>query len=286
LSESTRHLCQGDHACLLYSSEQEQRQAVLPFVRTGLDAGEKVLYVAEDGHGEEMAGFFSRSGTDLSDAIADERLEIGTAADHYLRDGSFDPTRMIGHLRDAVTKSRKEGFTRLRIAGEMGWAQTSSTDVRQLIEYEDRVDFLLRESGTAALCQYDRGRFDLPTVRDAEHSHQLVLAERDSAGGSPSELLIERGANGATVLRGEAEGRSCKSLVRSLETAIARSNDVRLDLSDLSYIGAAALRAIRDAAETLQARGGRLTLVSPRPVVRNVVSLMGFTDSLVIEEAP
>jgi anti-anti-sigma factor len=168
----------------------------------------------------------------------------------------------------------------------MGWAQTSATDVRELIDYEDRVDALLRESDTAALCQYDRGRFDLPTMRDAERSHPLVLAERDSAGGAPAELLVERGANGATVLRGEAEGRSCESLARSLEAAIARGDDVRLDLSDLSYIGAAALRAIRDAAETLQARGGRLTLVSPRPVVKNVVTLMGFTESLRIEETP
>jgi anti-anti-sigma factor len=285
LSESTRHLCQGDHACLLYSSEREQGRAVLPFIRAGLDAGEKVLYVAEDERGEQMTDFFERSGSDLSAALAGDRLEVGIARDHYLRGGSFDAGRMIRDLSDAVIESREGGFAHLRIAGEMGWATTSSTDIREVIDYEDRVDALLRESGTAALCQYDRGRFELAAMREAERSHQLVLAERDAAGGAPSELLVERSAGGATVLRGEAEGHSAESLARSLEATIARGDDVRLDLSDLSYMGAASLRAIRDAAEVLETRGGRLTLVSPRPVVRHVVKLMGLPRSLVVEDA-
>jgi anti-anti-sigma factor len=147
-------------------------------------------------------------------------------------------------------------------------------------------DGQLRETGTVALCQYDHRRFDRATAREAERVHQLVLAERDADGGAPCELLVERGPNGDAVLRGEVDSHSCGSLAKSLSATIARSDAVRLDLGDLSFIGAAGLQVIRDAAREIDARGGCLTLISPRPAVRQVIGLMGLDSQVVVEQRP
>jgi len=256
---------------------------VLSFVRSGLREGERVLYIAADRPRDQVTAELARAGGDVSDALDAERLIVGTSGDRYLADGRFTADRTIDGLRREIEVARDAGFDKMRLVGEMSWALDKGTDLRSLIEYEARVDGMLRETATAALCQYDRRLFDLVTRRATERVHPLVLAERDGYGGAACELLVERGPNGDTILRGEADGASSESLQYSLRAAVARSHDVRLDLSDLSFIGAASLSTIRDAARTLDARGGRLTLVSPRPVVRHVVTLMGFPASIAIE---
>jgi anti-anti-sigma factor len=262
----------------------ERQSALLPFVRAGLEKDEKVLYIAGDDHRAEIVEAFRRAGDDVADALDDGRIEVTEASEKYLADGAFARGQIIRNLRGEIETTRAQGFRRVRIAGEMDWALDSDTDPNELIAYEEQVDELLRETDTAALCQYDRTLFDAVTRRAAEQIHHLVLAERNRDGGAPCELLVERGPEGETVLRGEADGLSCASLERSLQAAIARSDEIRLDLSDLSFVSAAALRAIRNAGKTLDRRGGHLTLVSPRPVVRHVVTLMGFSGNIAIED--
>lgn len=272
-------MCTGDHACLLYASESAKRAALVPFIHAGLRDGAKVVVLAEKCNRDALTDF-------LADSIAAEGLSVDDAEGTYLDSGHFDADRMLDHLRQEISTARTAGYSGLRIAGDMGWALASKVDLSSVMDYEDQVDALLGETGTAGLCMYDRRRFDLATSREAERIHHLVLAERDVDGGAPCELLVERGPDGETVLRGEAGGPSAASLARSLAAAVARTDDLRLDLSDLSFVGAAGLRAIRDAARTIEARGGKLTLVSPRPVVRQVVGLMGLPGSAAPTDGP
>jgi hypothetical protein len=37
-----------EHCCLIYETEEEQFAAALPFLRSGLDRGEKCLFVADE----------------------------------------------------------------------------------------------------------------------------------------------------------------------------------------------------------------------------------------------
>ena len=37
----------GDHLCCLYETEEQHRAVVTPFLRQGLERGEKVLYIVD-----------------------------------------------------------------------------------------------------------------------------------------------------------------------------------------------------------------------------------------------
>jgi anti-anti-sigma factor len=270
---------------MLFGSEEGRRDAVLSFVRSGLDHHEKVVYFAADERHGEVVGHFAAAGNDICEALAEGILSVRASSDGHLAGGDFDAEQMYVTLRDEIAMACNDGFSACRFAGEMDWIHAPGVDRRAVVDYEHQVDALLRETGSAALCQYDHREVDLATVRDCVEVHHLVLAERNRDGGAACELLIERGPNGETVLRGEIDGGSCESLSLSLSKAIARTDDLRLDLGDLSFIGAAGLQVIRDSARTIEALGGRMTLLSARPVVRQVVGLMGFEDSVVLEEA-
>lgn len=237
-----------------------------------------------DGQRDALVGAFVGAGPDLVQALAEDQIQLARPQESYLDGGSFDADRMIDRTRSAIASARRDGFSGLRLVVDMGWVVTSQTDLRAVIDYEDRIDGLLVETGTAAICNYGRERFHMPEMRNAECVHQLVLGERDPDGGAPSPLLIERGRGGEIVLRGEADNVSCHSLSRSLAAEVTRTEHLRLDLRDLSFVGAAGMQAIRAAAESVQAIGGDVTLTSPRPAVRQIVDLMGLDRSVTIQD--
>lgn len=274
-------MTQGDHACLVYSSDQGRRDPVLHFLRAGLQAGEKVVYITEDGPGEGFAGSIV-PGPDTSAALASGQLEVRSAEDVYLTAGAFDIEGVIELLHESAAQAQLQGFSGHRVTGEMDWALSSGVGTAPLFDYEQRVDAALRQTGTTALCQYDKRRFDAQTVREVERVHPLVLA--DEGDGAGHGLLIEPGPAGALILRGEIDRSNSASLARSLEAVAARRDEVRLDLRELSFIDVAGLRAIRNAAEQIEAAGGSLTLVAPRFVVRLVITLLGIDGKLTIEE--
>src|SRR3954447_2054368 len=96
--EHRRALQAGEHLCLLHESEAERLAAVVPFLRHGLDAGERCLYVAAKGGAPEIQAALRGAGVDLEFERGREALVLVTAAETYLRDGRFDPAQMIDLL--------------------------------------------------------------------------------------------------------------------------------------------------------------------------------------------
>lgn len=47
----------NDHFALIYETQEEQFSAAIPFMRQGLERGEKCLYVADENTREDVRGF-------------------------------------------------------------------------------------------------------------------------------------------------------------------------------------------------------------------------------------
>jgi anti-anti-sigma factor len=58
-----------------------------------------------------------------------------------------------------------------------------------------------------------------------------------------------------------------------------------VDVSELSFVDSASVRALVLAARTLRERGGKLVLIRPRSAVARVLELMGVTELLVVQGA-
>jgi hypothetical protein len=163
------------HLCLVYETPEEQFSAIAPFVRFGLERGERNLYVADENAASRVLESLRLRGIDVDAAIGVGALTTATTREAYLRGGRFDPDGMIHFLGEAVDSAKAAGFSALRITGEMTWALGGAPGVERLMEYEAKLNRFFPENDSLAICQYNRKRFPSKLVKDVIHTHPLVI---------------------------------------------------------------------------------------------------------------
>lgn len=165
----------GEHICFLYETEQEHQAVVTPFLREGLERGEKVLYIADSHDFERILDYIRADQVDVESALENGQLSLVTPRDTYLRDEAFDPDKMIALLREETDRAIAEGYSALRVSGEMTWALGNLPGSEPLIEHEAKLNEFFPGSRCLAVCQYDRRRFDAAILLEALRTHPKVI---------------------------------------------------------------------------------------------------------------
>lgn len=171
---------QGDHVCALYENPDHQADALTDYIRTGLAAGERCVYVAVERSPEEICERLARAGVAVGEAIEARRLTVASKHETYLRDGSFDPDRMIGFLRETEFSALRDGCSGARISGEMHWALGAEPGCDRVIEYEARLNGFFPGSRSQAICQYNRSSFSPEMIRNVLRTHPTALIAEHS----------------------------------------------------------------------------------------------------------
>jgi len=169
-----------DHLALIYENQTEQLDIVVPFLRLGLERGEKSIYIVDDNTPEAVTAAMERHGIDVAAATASGALAVITKHDAYLKNGDFDPDWMIGFLVEAVENAKAEGFSAVRASGEMTWALGPSGEAHsRLIEYECKLNTFFPNHNMGRICQYNRRRFRPETLMHVIHTHPRIVFRGD-----------------------------------------------------------------------------------------------------------
>src|ERR1700681_2812520 len=148
-----------DHLCSIYESPEEHFAVAMPFIRIGLDRGEKCVYIADDGTEAVVREAMCAEGIDVERAIATHSLVLKKMEAAYLKHGSFDPEWMFTFWADATTEAMSQGFSALRATGETEWLLRGAPGLERWMEYESRLAHVLAHHNCFALCQYNRRLF-------------------------------------------------------------------------------------------------------------------------------
>lgn len=169
-----------NHLALVYETDEEQLAAVVPFVRQGLDRGERVMYVVDSSEPSDLVSAFRAAGIDVDDAMESGALTFHTPADTYEQDEGFDAERMIDYLAETARSAiEDDGYGRLRITGEMSWVLRGAVETLDaLVEYESKLNEFYPGAPVTGLCQYDRTQFTPALLYDVirAHPHQVYNA--------------------------------------------------------------------------------------------------------------
>lgn len=165
-----------DHLALIYDNQEEQFDIIVPFLRRGMERGEKSVFIVDDTNPRAVIDAMEFHGVDVDAATATGALAIITKHDAYLKNGDFDPDWMIGFLAEAVEDAKKEGFHGVRASGEMTWALGPAGDANsRLTEYECKVNSFFAGYDMAGICQYNRRRFRPETLMHVIHTHPRLV---------------------------------------------------------------------------------------------------------------
>ncbi len=164
-----------DHIALIYETREEQLAAVVPFLRSGLERGEKCFYIVDENTPEIITAALEEDGVDTNAAFASGALTIVDPEKAYLKNGDFDPERMVAYLKEKIEAAEAEGFTAFRVTGESTWALRPPKHLDSLIEYECCLNEFFPHQNIVAICQYNRRRFRPEMLLHVIHTHPFVV---------------------------------------------------------------------------------------------------------------
>jgi PAS domain-containing protein len=171
---STDELKAGDHICFLYNTEQEHRLLLTQYIRKGLEDKEKVIYVTDNHTPEAVIGYLQGDGMEVEPYLRERQLVFLPVADVYIEEGVFHPDGIIDFLRAETQRALEQGFSALRVTGEMGWVLHGLPGSERLVEYEAKLNTFFPQGRCLALCQYDKRKFSPDILQSVFFAHPIV----------------------------------------------------------------------------------------------------------------
>ncbi len=165
----------GDHVCLVYERPEEQVVTMVPYVRQGLERGERCVYVVDEHSVDDVATVLEAHGVEVEREQARGALVFLTQRESFLRGGRFEPEAMVAYFRQVEHESLAAGFTGVCGTGEMSWALGPEPSRVELIRYECLLNRYLPGSHAMANCQYNRRRFPPEVIHDVLRTHPRVI---------------------------------------------------------------------------------------------------------------
>ncbi|GAB3865711.1 MEDS domain-containing protein [Dactylosporangium cerinum] len=270
-TKHTGHVRLGDHLCLPFASDLEQREVVSAYIADGLVRGERVLYYSDRTAPGAIDAWLDPRGVDGALAIARGQLEVRPAADD-----EFDPDVLVDGIRHAVRDARAAGFQGLRLTGEMSWALP---DTVRLHEYESGVASTVTGSdGLAAICQYDERLFDKADFTGLVALHPGLVSV-DPLHDDRRLRVVPTYSPRGLRLHGTVDELTAAPFAEALaHTADWPERVVVIDCADLRFIDVAGIRALVRAAEALPP-DRTLQVRHLSPTLRNVLRIVGWDNT-------
>jgi|GEM_PF-1841837 hypothetical protein len=166
----------GQHVCQIYTSPEERMDAVFDFLRTALKSGEQTYCISERPSAEVLDEYLSGYGVSLKHAEQNGQFHPGLNRDFYLRDGVFNPFRMMTQWGQMLREATARGSARLWAIGDVLPELRYLYQGTQLTIYETRLEEWLQSNRATIVCQYDARAFDACTAIGMLRIHPLVLA--------------------------------------------------------------------------------------------------------------
>ncbi|HYE91170.1 MAG TPA: MEDS domain-containing protein [Terriglobales bacterium] len=131
------------HICAFFASPEDEYQVTLPFVKEGLERGEKAFHIVDPAQRAAYVTRLADAGIDVPAAEARGQFELRVWEEAYLRAGHFDQNAMLALIQEVLEGGKTQGFPLTRLVAHMEWALEDRPGVDDLVEYETRLNYVL-----------------------------------------------------------------------------------------------------------------------------------------------
>ncbi|MGW7073841.1 MEDS domain-containing protein [Streptomyces sp. NPDC054866] len=268
---SVTRMNSGDHACLGFDDDETRWELRAAYADIGLSRGEQVVFFTDRATTAAFAAEqLSAGGFPLGPALMDGRLVVVNEVPGYDPAAGFDPAERASTWVELTDKARYDGFSGIRVVGDMGWAAEPGVDQDLLVEYETGLSPLFAEIGFTAICEYDRRKFGDDLMGRVHRAHPKQVLRRIGA------LDITRAGTELRVA-GDVDLATREEFDSALAQALSGPDRPSvLDLSELCFMDVHAASTLVRLANGLPC--DHLLAVRSRPEQDKVIRLCGAVE--------
>jgi hypothetical protein len=158
------------HVCLLHRGFQEQKAAVLPFIKEGLDKGEQCYYIADERSADDWRFELQAYGINVQEEEKRGSL-IVSGAERWRRPQDFSSTANARRFWELIERGL-ESFNGVRFAIDAGWMLDPEIPTDLICHWEATLNVVIDDGvNVRMLCQYNLGRHSWAGVHSALRTH-------------------------------------------------------------------------------------------------------------------
>ncbi|MEP7153154.1 MAG: MEDS domain-containing protein, partial [Nitrospira sp.] len=163
------------HQCLVYAgSPAPHLLGLSALIRQKLEANYRCLFLNSPAMVTGMRSYLLAAGTDVTKEIVKGSLVLSSSNAHLV-EGCFIVDRMLGMLEDALHQALHDGYQGLFATGDMSREFGPERDFSKLLEYEWRLEELLRaHPALSGICQYHADTLGPDVLRHGLMTHPAL----------------------------------------------------------------------------------------------------------------
>lgn len=164
------------HACAFFNTREEYYSILLPFIKEGIQAGEKAFHVLDEQDHAEHSRRLEKEGIPVSQVKQTGQLEVRPWEEAYLKPGHFSQDAMLELIEGVLKEGRSQGYPMTRLVANMEWAcKKDVPGVKDIVQYETRLNHVLPRYDDVVVCTYDLSKHSASVVMDILRTHPMVI---------------------------------------------------------------------------------------------------------------
>jgi hypothetical protein len=187
---------EGTHICHLYNDDDLLRRFLHAYITSGIAEGELVEHLPDVPTSEDLERVVAELGIRQFVEQGPGKLVMQPVLEWCCRDGQFDPDRHLEHIGGVYRRSQACGYAGARIAAEMTWALRGMPGSERLVEFEARLNNLVKDVPITIHCYYDTRKFDGKTLFEVLNVHPIIVVQgqvmRNPFYVSPEQFFAQR----------------------------------------------------------------------------------------------
>lgn len=168
----------GTHFCNFFHSKNDLLETLVPYFKAGLENNEFCLWITSDPVTVDDALASLRNGIPhLDQYLTSEAIEVLPHAEWYLKDGVFDPKRVVNGWNEKLDAALARGHEGMRVNGNEAWLERHVW--KDFIEYERELNKSINGKRMIVLCTYPLAKCNGADVLDVAQVHEMAAAMRN-----------------------------------------------------------------------------------------------------------
>jgi len=214
---------------LIYDTVQERTDSIAPLVKAGLESGDLVMYIANEGEDKSLLSALKKSGVEVKKYLDNGSLILTDRNEIFFKLGRLDPDWSVRVINNVAELAKEYGIGCVRILTDMTWIGLGLPGSNRWAEYEAKVSALDPGIAIKSICLFDRSAIPPEWLLAAVKVHPKVASHGSICKNRlfvPADLMIQ----------GDHSGVELDRMLDAIMTSSTIESDVRSRQQEMDQV--------------------------------------------------